>query len=292
MHEFMTLPLVSIILPTYNGSRYLRESVESCIAQTYRSFELIIVDDGSTDNTAEIINEFVRCDDRVKAVHHETNRNLPSALNSGFAIAKGKLFTWTSDDNIYLPNAIADMADFLCTNTHLDIVYCNYGVIDENGRLFSTVTTGPWYELPICDTIGACFMYRNIVDRMIGGYDSERFCVEDYAFWLKAYNAGFKYGKLDELLYWYRMHANSLTGSRGLEVQRMSLQLTIENSDNNAEKMPDNIRMRSYLKCIRYAKNIGDKQTAIECMRKAIAIDANAVLWASRELIEYATEEV
>jgi glycosyltransferase involved in cell wall biosynthesis len=106
-------PLVSIILPTYNGSRFLERAIQSCLGQTYFSIELIIVDDASTDSTPEILARAVKQDTRVRVIWHDRNRKLPAALNTGFSEAKGEFLTWTSDDNEYLPNAIEQMVDFL-----------------------------------------------------------------------------------------------------------------------------------------------------------------------------------
>ncbi len=78
---------VSIILPVYNGARFLRQSVESCLRQTYRDLELVIIDDGSTDDSVKIIRDFR--DDRLLLVRHEKNRGLPAALNTGFAQSIG-----------------------------------------------------------------------------------------------------------------------------------------------------------------------------------------------------------
>src|SRR5688572_20908989 len=101
--------MVSIVLPTFNGSRYLAESIESCLAQTYRAWELIIVDDCSTDETPSIIKSFEARDSRIRSIRNQKNLKLPGSLNAGFAEAKGALFTWTSDDNLYRPNALEVM---------------------------------------------------------------------------------------------------------------------------------------------------------------------------------------
>src|SRR5215468_4846876 len=103
-------PLVSVVLPTYNGSRYLRGAVESVLAQTLADFELIVVDDCSTDATPALVAELAARDPRIIAVRHEANRKLPGALNTGFARARGRYFTWTSDDNLYAPAALARLA--------------------------------------------------------------------------------------------------------------------------------------------------------------------------------------
>src|ERR1022692_2808232 len=103
-------PEISIVLPTYNGAAYIRESLDSCLNQTFQDFELIVVVDGSTDNTEAILNSY--SDPRLH-VFKQNNMGLPTALNAGFAQAHGRFFSWTSDDNIYLPEAMAVMWQYL-----------------------------------------------------------------------------------------------------------------------------------------------------------------------------------
>src|SRR4051794_26646558 len=104
------MPKVSIILPTYNGARHLREALDACLKQSFADFELIVVIDGSTDETKEIMGTYA--DPRLKIVFQE-NQGLPRALNSGFAHARGKYWSWTSDDNAFLPTALQVMVDYL-----------------------------------------------------------------------------------------------------------------------------------------------------------------------------------
>src|SRR6516162_6752271 len=104
-----SLPLISIVLPTFNGARYLREAIESCLHQSYPNWELILVDDASTDETPSIIADYLARDRRVTSLRNPVNRKLPGSLNAGFAQARGELLTWTSDDNCYRPHALNEM---------------------------------------------------------------------------------------------------------------------------------------------------------------------------------------
>src|SRR3989338_10314783 len=104
-------PKVSIVLPTYNGARYLRQSIDSCLSQTYKNIELIIVDDCSTDETPDIVHSYN--DPRIRYVRNKTNQRLPRSLNIGFALTTAEYLTWTSDDNEFLPQAIETMLKVL-----------------------------------------------------------------------------------------------------------------------------------------------------------------------------------
>src|SRR5438128_2730451 len=105
-------PLVSIVLPTYNRAALLGGAVESCLRQTWKHLELLIVDDGSTDSTGDVAGEWARRDSRVRYLKQE-NGKIPRALNTGFRAASGEFFTWTSDDNLFEPEAIEIMATYL-----------------------------------------------------------------------------------------------------------------------------------------------------------------------------------
>jgi len=201
-------PLVSIILPTYNGSSYIKESIKSCLEQTYPHIELIIIDDGSTDNTAQKIQLFN--DPRLKYIHLDQNQGHIAALNKGFAEAKGAYLTWTSDDNYYDTNAIQMMLEEL-TASKVDFVYTKYFVIDEMGTIRRKGRTEKPSYLDIDNCVGGCFLYTRRVYETVGDFNKEAFLAEDYEYWLRV-RAKFKMKKMDAALYYYRDHLKSLTG--------------------------------------------------------------------------------
>jgi glycosyltransferase involved in cell wall biosynthesis len=211
-------PLVSIILPTYNGSRYLDQAIQSCLDQTYPHWELIIVDDASTDETPACIANYLSKDDRIRSTRHETNRKLPTALNTGFSLAKGDYFTWTSDDNCYRPGALKTMVAFLESHPKIDVVYTDYSGIDQTGQVIKQVTIWDPEILLQGNAIGPCFLYRRRVHEKVGGYDEDLFLVEDYSFWLKV-SICFQLKPLHQDLYLYRLHPDSLTANQQEEIK-------------------------------------------------------------------------
>jgi len=201
-------PLVSIILPTYNGSRFIKESIKSCLEQTHPHLEVIIIDDGSTDNTAQIVQSFN--DPRLKYVHLGHNQGHITALNRGFALSKGEYLTWTSDDNYYRLDAIAKMLEEL-TRSNVDFIYTKYHVIDEKGNIQRQGRTEPPSYLDIDNCVGGCFLYHRRVYEIIGDFNTEAFLAEDYEYWLRV-RTKFKMKEMDAILYYYRNHPKSLTG--------------------------------------------------------------------------------
>lgn len=202
--------LISIVLPVYNGEKYLEQALQSCLNQTYKNFELIIVDDASTDNSLSIAKKFENNDNRIKVLSNENNLSLPGSLNAGHKHAKGEFVTWTSDDNILKPDFLSSLYKSI-TKENCDVVFSNYDIIWADGILKRKHITGPLPHLIFGNIIGASFLYRMKVFEKLIGYAENLFLVEDYHFFLRA-SLNFNFYHLDKNLYQYRLHQNSLTG--------------------------------------------------------------------------------
>jgi len=210
-----TNPKVSIVLPTFNGQKYIKKSIDSCLGQTLSNFELIIVDDCSSDQTPLIINAYN--DPRIKCIRNEENKGLPRSLNTGFKEATGEYLTWTSDDNYYESNAILEMLNFL-ESEKSDFVFCDFTTF----KYPSDDTSGAPCEqkrisrgmLPFSEGnfIGPCFMYSKKVRDSIGDYDPELQLMEDYDYWCRV-SKGFAISYLNKALYFYLLHGDSLTST-------------------------------------------------------------------------------
>ncbi|WP_132055071.1 glycosyltransferase family 2 protein [Pseudocnuella soli] len=219
----MLHPVVSIVLPTFNGAGYLRNAIESCLNQTFEQFELIIVNDCSTDETLSIAYEYAQKDERIRIISNEENKKLPLSLNAGFSVAKGTYYTWTSDDNIYAPNAIATLVGYLEQNPSIDLVYTDYQLINASGKVFGTRNFGDVNKSFTKWTgAGACFLYRKEVHTALKGYNAAAFLVEDYDFFIRAFiRFNFAYLPTNQL-YFYREHEGSLTSQHLATVNDMA----------------------------------------------------------------------
>jgi glycosyltransferase involved in cell wall biosynthesis len=211
---------VSIIFPTFNGSKYLKESLDSCLSQTYANIEVILVDDASTDTTPDILRQYT--DERLIVLRHDKNKGLPGGLNTGFEHSTGDYLTWTSDDNRYALDAIATMVDYLEAHSDVDFVYAPYWTIDERGQKIELVSALPINKIMQEDPVGACFLYRRRVYEVIGNYDTNALLAEDYEYWLRV-SQKFVMTPLDVPLYYYRLHPNSLTSQTGVIHKRLRL---------------------------------------------------------------------
>lgn len=204
-----TKDFISIVLPVYNGEKYLSLSIESCLNQTYKNIELIIVNDCSTDSTLEIANKYAQNDSRITIINNLENKKLPASLNIGHNEAKGDFITWTSDDNFYELDALEKLLKSLLEQ-EADIVYSNIFLIDNLGNKVREVSLLGFENLIFGNVIGSCFLYRRNVFEKNNGYNEALFLLEDYDFWLRAILHS-KYFKLDQFLYNYRKHEDSLT---------------------------------------------------------------------------------
>ncbi len=204
---------VSIVLPVHNGADYVAESINSIIAQTYENWELIVVNDYSTDDTLEICLDIASKDSRIRVISNERNLKLPSTLNVGFREATGDYYTWTSDDNLYKPNAIATLVETLENNPNVVMVYSDYTNIDVAGNTIGECKLQEPEYIVTGNVCGACFLYTAEVAERIGEYDTNLFLAEDYDYWMRIY----KYGRMLHItdnLYLYRIHAGSLTETK------------------------------------------------------------------------------
>ncbi|MCB8977320.1 MAG: glycosyltransferase family 2 protein [Ardenticatenaceae bacterium] len=127
-------PLVSIGLPVYNGEKYLKQSIDSLLAQTYKNIELIICDNASSDRTSEICLEYAKFDGRIRYQRNQTNIGGANNHNLTFELAQGKYFRWASYDDLCAPDLIEKCVNILEKNPSIVICYSNVVSIDEKGN--------------------------------------------------------------------------------------------------------------------------------------------------------------
>lgn len=221
------LDLVSIILPVYNGARFLRDSIESVLSQTYQNIEFIIVDDCSTDETPKIIKDYADRDKRIRYYRNNENLKLPRNLNKGFSLSKGEYLTWTSDDNMYKSTAIEDMVEAL-RKTKSDFVYASFDIMDAEGRIVGVHEADSENMKKIAgeNTVGACFLYTRNVYQVIGEYNPELVLVEDFDYWQRIFSR-FKVTRVEKSIYVYRYHEGQLTNTMRKDLFYNNKEVTI-----------------------------------------------------------------
>lgn len=220
--------MISVVLPVYNGEEYLEQSISSILKQTYTDIELVVVNDCSTDNSMNIVRRFAEEDSRIKIINNETNQKLPRSLNIGFERCRGEFFTWTSDDNIMLPNALEKLYEALIDSS-ADLAFSRCETIDKNGnKRGETEIYNNLNELFYNNIVLASFLYKREVHEELKGYDVSKFLVEDYDFWLRAYRK-FKFVFVPDILYQIRFHGENLGVKHLEDVKLRKIMLLKEN---------------------------------------------------------------
>lgn len=203
--------LVSIIMPSYNTGKYIRETIESVLAQSYENWELIIVDDCSTDNTDEVVNQYL-ADERIRYIKNDTNSGAAISRNSALNEAKGKWIAFLDSDDLWEPTKLEKQVAFMVDNDY-HFSYTNYIEIDEKSLPNGKYVTGPkWitkhgmynYCWMGCLTV----MYDAETIGLIQVEDIKK--NNDYAMWLKVCKRANCY-LLDEVLARYRKRSGSIS---------------------------------------------------------------------------------
>lgn len=210
--------LVSIILPTYNRVDLLKDAVESVLVQTYENFELIIVDDGSSDGTLSFVKSLK--DDRVKLVSQK-NMGRSRARNNGLQVAVGSLITFLDSDDLYLPRKIELQVNFLSREGKYDFVYtsadCFLGNTTEVPvhRYFASASGDIYGEIAAYIPLTICLptvMFRRKVLDVVGLFDTNLDRFEDTDYWRRV-SQKFKIGAMEEITCLIRTHeGNSIDG--------------------------------------------------------------------------------
>lgn len=206
--------IATFLLPVYNGEDFIRETIESILSQTFKDFELLIIDDGSTDNTHNIINEIQ--DSRIKLVKNADNLGLIRTLNKGLKLSKGKYILRIDADDICYPSRLEKQISYMEKND--DIVICGGNakfVYDNKSNVWSPPT-----RFLDCKThllFGNCFVHSSIVlrrsffEKYDYKYELAYKHAEDFALWNKIVRNKFKVANIKDVLVDYRIHDNNIS---------------------------------------------------------------------------------
>ena len=214
---------VSVVIPVWNGERYLATAIESVLAQTHPHFELIIVDDGSTDGTAIIADGYARCDPRVRRVR-QPNQGVAAARNTGLRVARGQWVACLDSDDLMLPHRLERQIAFIAVHPEVKVFgsVCRY--INEDGCFRGGHTIGAPIRsradlealLEDDQLIGlthpSVMMHRDTI-LALGGYDRAMEPAEDLDLWMRVAQAGHLVLQDDEVLTDYRVHGASIMGT-------------------------------------------------------------------------------
>ncbi len=137
--------LVTIGLPVFNGENFLSDALDSLVAQEYRDIEIVVVDNGSTDSTPQILSRYAAMDERIRVERSDRNRGAAWSFNRTFELARGEYFTWCSHDDVYLPGFISACVDVLKADPGVSVVVSSAAMIDSEGSII-----GPIEDFDLC----------------------------------------------------------------------------------------------------------------------------------------------
>jgi len=224
-------PIISCILPTYNGAKYLQEALDALSSQDFESFEVLIVDDCSTDETPTIAQAHCHRDSRFRVIRNSRNLKLPASINVGFREARGKYWTWSSDDNFHNPDAFRILSEALDQRSEVGLVYTDQILVDEFGQVTQHARAIAPGMLVFGNTVGASFLYRKAVAEQAGEYDENLFLAEDFDYWLRISQTSL-IARLHEPIYNYRFHSGSLTAKRQKDIAIAHERGVLKNIEN------------------------------------------------------------
>ena len=205
-------PEISICIPTFNRKEYLKETLSSIFAQTYSDYEIVIVDDGSTDGTEQMLKESCY---KVR-YHWQENRGDATARNKLIELARGRYITFIDSDDLLMPDAVERMVEVFKREPDDVVVYGNYISIDEYGneikrskrKLYSGYITQYLFRNILIHSCGSMFPKR-VLDRM-GGFDSNLRVCSDYELWLRL-SLKYRFIALSEPTFKRRRHSGNLS---------------------------------------------------------------------------------
>jgi glycosyltransferase involved in cell wall biosynthesis len=202
----MTSPRLTVLMPVYNAEAYVAAATESILAQTFRDFEFLIIDDGSTDNSLAVITEYARADRRIRVISR-ANRGLVATLNEGLAESRSAYIARMDADDVAIPARLKEQFDFLAANDQCAVLGTSFILIDEDGNVIAT-----WHsfihDLTIKHALSVegCIchptaMYRKSAVLEVGGYREAYVAAEDYDLWRRLASVGELRNLPEPLLY-------------------------------------------------------------------------------------------
>ena len=207
--------LVSVIMPAYNAEKYIAEAIQSVISQTYTNWELFVLDDCSTDSTAEIAESFANADSRIHLIRNPQNMGVARTRNRGFDLANGEWVALLDSDDVWHSDKLEKQLA-IAKETGAEIIYCSYSLMNENGKHLSdfivpnTTSYGDMLKESVlsCSTV---LIYREVLNNHRFSTD---YYHEDYVFWLELLKSGFTATACCEVLADYRVVKGSRSNNK------------------------------------------------------------------------------
>lgn len=227
-------PLVSVVMSVHNGGKYLREAVDSILNQTFRDFEFIIIDDGSTDGSDRLLDECALKDLRIRIIHQE-NRGLTNSLNTGLGLVRGRFVARMDADDVSEATRLARQVEFLEAQLDHVAVGASGQIIDERGHIVGRMALGGDDRDLAVRFLGGNFMIHGSVMFRSGHglqYNGALRYSQDYDFWVRLRGYG-KIANLSEPLYRWRQHPGGISATKAIEQRQIARRV----ADDHLQKL-------------------------------------------------------
>lgn len=270
---------ISVIIPAYNQGHYLGEAIQSVLDQTYPDFEVIVVDDGSTDKTAQVACSF--SDPRVRYIHQE-NRGLSAARNTGILRSNGEYLTFLDSDDLFVADKLETLLNAMQRDPELGFVAGQAVLIDENalplGKVFDTpLPENPahlllWNPLHVCSVL-----LRRDWQQKVGLFDESLQAYEDWDMWLRLARAGCRMGWVPHPVSLYRFHTRQMTRDKERMTAATFAVLKKVYSDPDLPQewldLKDKAYSNAYLRAAIQAYRTGETQEGADALAEAVRLD-------------------
>jgi glycosyltransferase involved in cell wall biosynthesis len=278
-------PAVSVLMAVYNGKRYLPASIESILAQSFRDFEFIIIDDGSTDGSSEIVADFARQDPRIRVIVQQ-NIGLTKSLNKAIALARGRYIARMDSDDIALPARFEQQVAFLDQHPEHVMIGSQVLLIDPDGDPICEKPQTQYGHDPIQTAllekgwpmVHPAVMIRTETLRTMGGYDERYRTNQDHDLFLRLCERG-KVENLPDVLLQYRQHFASVVFKTGIQQSDVLRAILREAWARRGKPMPTELesptgkkyeRMEQYREWFWAALSAGHRKTARKYARAIV----------------------
>jgi glycosyltransferase involved in cell wall biosynthesis len=283
----MPQPLISIVMPTFNRAHYIDEAIKSVLEQDYTNWELIIVDDGSTDRTREIVNSYIDSTDRIRYVY-QSNAGQSTARQVGLKHSRGEFVNFFDSDDRLMKSCLLELYEALEADPACSIAYGNLYVVDEAGNRLHEIDV-PRHSGFItehllgdsCVSFNSCLIRKAALDD-IGGFDTSLKVADDYDLWLRlSYRHRFVY--VDRCLADYRTTPGQISSRKDTRI-RANIQIRKKFIEQHPELLGTAIykngMQRFYLIHSRYYASIGSRRLALRYFSRAASINIGSrKLW-------------
>jgi len=211
---------ISVVMSIHNNNRYLAESIESVLSQSFGDFEFLIVDDASTDGASETLETYASKDSRIVLIKNEVNIGLTKSLNKTLKIAKGEYIARMDGDDICLLDRFQKQVEYLDVNSNVALVFSGTILIDKDSKEVCPTYKPESIEkvlrnLEIHNYIPhPSVMFRRTIVLALGGYDETWKKSQDRNLWIRMRDSGYLFGCIDKILLKYRINPDSVRGMK------------------------------------------------------------------------------